>query len=279
MGTLRVAFLSGTVLELAATLGIALVAVTVGVRLVDGEHRVPAGPDGPAARARAVPAAAQPRRAVPRERRRPGGHRSAPGAGRQTRTSGGPRAPGRRRARPRSRSGSRASASSTRTATSPSSTDVDLTIEPGETVALTGAERRRQEHADGAPARPRGTDRGTGARPATSTSPTATPTRGGAGSPGCRSRRPCFAARSPTTSGSALPVPPTTPSPRRFGSPAPSGSSTVCPPARRRRSATAAGRSRPGSASASASRGRSSGTPISSSSTSPRRTSTRPTPT
>ena len=36
MGTLRVAFLSGTILELAATLGIALVAVTVGVRLVDG---------------------------------------------------------------------------------------------------------------------------------------------------------------------------------------------------------------------------------------------------
>jgi ATP-binding cassette, subfamily C, bacterial CydD len=36
METLRVAFLSGAVLELAATLGIALVAVTVGVRLVDG---------------------------------------------------------------------------------------------------------------------------------------------------------------------------------------------------------------------------------------------------
>ncbi len=36
MGTLRVSFLSGSVLELAATLGIALVAVTVGVRLVDG---------------------------------------------------------------------------------------------------------------------------------------------------------------------------------------------------------------------------------------------------
>src|SRR4051794_13762638 len=36
MSTLRVAFLSGAVLELAATLGIALVAVTVGVRLVDG---------------------------------------------------------------------------------------------------------------------------------------------------------------------------------------------------------------------------------------------------
>src|SRR5215510_13543022 len=36
MGTLRVAFLSGAVLELAATLGIALVAVVVGIRLVDG---------------------------------------------------------------------------------------------------------------------------------------------------------------------------------------------------------------------------------------------------
>jgi ATP-binding cassette, subfamily C, bacterial CydD len=36
MRTLRVSFLSGSVLELAATLGVALVAVTVGVRLVDG---------------------------------------------------------------------------------------------------------------------------------------------------------------------------------------------------------------------------------------------------
>jgi thiol reductant ABC exporter CydD subunit len=36
MGTLRLAFLSGAVLELAATLGVALVAVTVGVRLVNG---------------------------------------------------------------------------------------------------------------------------------------------------------------------------------------------------------------------------------------------------
>jgi thiol reductant ABC exporter CydD subunit len=36
MGTLRIAFLSGAVRELAATLGIALVAVVVGVRLVDG---------------------------------------------------------------------------------------------------------------------------------------------------------------------------------------------------------------------------------------------------
>jgi ABC-type transport system involved in cytochrome bd biosynthesis fused ATPase/permease subunit len=37
MGTLRLAFLSGAVLELAATLGVALVAVTMGVRLVHGD--------------------------------------------------------------------------------------------------------------------------------------------------------------------------------------------------------------------------------------------------
>jgi ATP-binding cassette, subfamily C, bacterial CydD len=41
--TLRVAFLSGAVLELAATLGIALVAVTIGVRLVDGNIGLQAG--------------------------------------------------------------------------------------------------------------------------------------------------------------------------------------------------------------------------------------------
>ena len=70
MGTLRVAFLSGAVLELAATLGIALVAVTVGVRLVDGGIGFEAALDGARARARALSAAAEPRRAVPRERRR-----------------------------------------------------------------------------------------------------------------------------------------------------------------------------------------------------------------
>src|SRR5436190_4060892 len=43
MGTLRVSFLSGSVLELAATLGVALVAVTVGVRLADGGLGLQAG--------------------------------------------------------------------------------------------------------------------------------------------------------------------------------------------------------------------------------------------
>lgn len=43
MGTLRAAFLSGTVLELAATIGVALIAVTVGVRLVDADIGFRAG--------------------------------------------------------------------------------------------------------------------------------------------------------------------------------------------------------------------------------------------
>jgi ATP-binding cassette, subfamily C, bacterial CydD len=43
MGTLRAAFMSGSVLELAATLGVALVAVTVGVRLVGGRLGLQAG--------------------------------------------------------------------------------------------------------------------------------------------------------------------------------------------------------------------------------------------
>jgi ATP-binding cassette, subfamily C, bacterial CydD len=43
MGTLRIGFLSGAVLELAATLGVALVAVTVGVRLADGDLGLQAG--------------------------------------------------------------------------------------------------------------------------------------------------------------------------------------------------------------------------------------------
>jgi len=43
MGTLRVGFLSGSVLELAATLGVALVAVTMGVRLADGGVGLQAG--------------------------------------------------------------------------------------------------------------------------------------------------------------------------------------------------------------------------------------------
>ena len=43
MSTLRIAFLSAMVLELLATLGVALVAVSVGLRLVFGEVTLAAG--------------------------------------------------------------------------------------------------------------------------------------------------------------------------------------------------------------------------------------------
>ena len=43
METLRVSFLSGSVLELAATLGVALVAVAAGIQLVDGSLGLQAG--------------------------------------------------------------------------------------------------------------------------------------------------------------------------------------------------------------------------------------------
>ena len=43
METLRISFLSGSVLELAATIGVAIVAVTAGVRLVDGTLSLEAG--------------------------------------------------------------------------------------------------------------------------------------------------------------------------------------------------------------------------------------------
>ncbi len=88
MSTLRVGFFSGSVLELAATLGVALVAVTVGVRLDDGRLGLQAGSDGAAARAGAVPPAAPARRAIPHERGRPRRRRADPRPDRRGRRAG-----------------------------------------------------------------------------------------------------------------------------------------------------------------------------------------------
>ncbi len=67
--TLRLAFASSAVLELVATISVALVAVTVGLRLVGG-HARPADRAGrAAARPRGLLAAAPRRRGVPRRRR------------------------------------------------------------------------------------------------------------------------------------------------------------------------------------------------------------------
>ena len=77
MATLRISFLSGSVLELAATIGVALVAVTAGVRLVAGQSRAGGRAGGDRARAGAVPAVSPVGRRVPRQCRRAGGGRPA----------------------------------------------------------------------------------------------------------------------------------------------------------------------------------------------------------
>ena len=205
MGTLRVAFLSGAVLELAATLGVALVAVTVGVRLVDGGIGLEAGADRARARARALPAAAAARRAVPRERRRARGRRAAARrcSTRRRRSraggAGAPPSPARRAGPARGRLVrlSRAAGPRARRRSTSSS-------RPGETVALVG---------------PSGAGKSTVASLLLRLAePTAgRVTVGGvdlaecdaaawrrAASPGCRSGRRSSAAPSPTTSGSAI---------------------------------------------------------------------------
>ena len=89
MATLRIAFLSALVLELLATLGVALVAVSVGLRLVFGEMALAAGADRAAAGARGVLAAAPRRRGIPRRAGRKDGRREGVRAARHRRTPAG----------------------------------------------------------------------------------------------------------------------------------------------------------------------------------------------
>ena len=89
MSTLRVTFLSSLILELVATIAVALVAVAIGLRLMNGRP----GPAHRAVRARArpggLPAAAPARRQLPRERRGHGRRRAGVrGAGSATAHSG-----------------------------------------------------------------------------------------------------------------------------------------------------------------------------------------------
>ena len=207
MGTLRVAFLSGAVLELAATLGIALVAVTVGVRLVDGGLGFEAGltvlvlapelylplrnlaaqyhasADGLAVAERLL-------ELVERARPRRGRARAAEPARRPRPAGGGlVRVPG--------------------AATGSVLDGVDLELAPGRDGRARRPERERQEHdrrrsCSASPSRRRAA-----CRRRRSTSPAATRRPGGRRSRGCRSARRSSAAPSPRTSGSATPSPTT----------------------------------------------------------------------
>ena len=103
LATLRVTFLSSLILELVATISVALVAVAIGLRLLDGRARPAYGAVRSRARPRGVSAAAPARRQLPRERR---GHRrcrarvrGARGARPAARRARGPSRPGARRRR------------------------------------------------------------------------------------------------------------------------------------------------------------------------------------
>jgi ABC-type transport system involved in cytochrome bd biosynthesis fused ATPase/permease subunit len=102
MGTLRVTFLSGSVLELAATLGVALVAVTIGVRLVGGDIGLEAGLTVLVLAPELYLPRAAARRSLPRERRGNRGGRPHPRAAGRARRSQSHRrsSPRRRRALP-----------------------------------------------------------------------------------------------------------------------------------------------------------------------------------
>ena len=260
--TLRVAFLSGTVLELAATLGIALVAVTVGVRLVEGGIGFEAGltvlvlapelylplrnlaaqfhasADGLAVAERLLELARRRRR----RRRRPARRVRRARASAPVRLEGVsfayPARPGvvLDASRPRARARARRSRSSARAA-SGKSTIASLLLRLAEPTRRPRHRRRRRSR--GVRRRPPGARR----------------------SRGCRSGRRSSAAPSPTTSGSATPAPATATSrDRGRARRRRRASSASCPTGTRRSSATAAGRSRPASCSGSRSRARSSAT-------------------
>ena len=234
MGTLRVAFLSGSVLELAATLGVALVAVTVG-RAARGRRAGSAGgPDGAPARAGAVPAAPPARRPVPRERGRAGRGRACArpargAAGRASRRPAGAE-PGSRR-RPL-----RARLLPVPVARRAGAGRFHLDLVPGETAALVGPSGAGKTTVAALLllfARPRRrTDHRRRRRPArVPPRPLAAPDRLGAAAPDPLPRH-----ASPTTSGWATRTPPW----RRFGTrpcwPAPTASCGRCRAATRRSS-------------------------------------------
>ena len=265
-------FSRGAVLELAATLGIALVAVTVGVRLVDGRHRLRGGPDRPRACAGALPAVAEPRGPVPRERRRPRGHRAPPRAARggaDDLRSGGHVPPSPRDAPVRLEGVSFAYPSRPELVLDA----IDLELAAGETVALVGPS-------------------GSGKSTIASLLLRLVEPTGGRVTVGAVDLASCDAAawraqiawvpQRPTLFRGTVADNIRLGDPRggrraragpRPRSPAPTASSASCPTATRPSSATAAARSRPASCSGSRSRARSCATRRSSSSTSPRRTS------
>ena len=258
MATLRVAFLSGTVLELAATLGIALVAVTVGVRLVEGGIGFEAG---------LTVLVLAPELYLPLRNLAAQFHASADGLAVAKRLLDlvdveAPARVGnrrRRRAPPMSPCGSRASRSPTRRGPRGARRRRPR-APPGRDGGARRPERRREEHDRLAAPAARRAGRRAGDGGQASIWPTAPRSRGARGSRGCRSARRSFAAPSPTTSGSASPRPASRACMPRRPARAPTPSCRRCRTATTPSSARAGGRSRPESSSGSPSRARFSAT-------------------
>ena len=206
MGTLRVAFLSGSVLELAATLGVALVAVTVGVRLVDGGLGLQAG---------LTVLVLAPELYLPLRQLGAQFHASADGLAVAERMLALARGAGRgrprrsaRAAEPGARRGAASRACRSRIPSRPGLVldGLDLELRPGRDGRARRRERRGQEHgrercSSASPSRRAGRVTVGGVDLADVRPGRVAP----AASRGCRSARRSSAARSPTTSGSATP--------------------------------------------------------------------------
>ena len=206
LATLKLTFLSSLILELLATVSVALVAVAVGLRLLDAEHALPRRSLRPGPGARGLPATAGPRCQLPRQRGRDEGGRAglrAPrGSGRTAVRPARPSRGTRASASPGSRSPTRPAASRPCTAPTSSSSRARRWRSPARAAA---ASPRSSTSSSGcaAPARERCSSAGW-------TCATSTSTRGVPASAGYPSGRTSSPVPWPTTSASAGPVPPTT---------------------------------------------------------------------
>ncbi|GFM98250.1 hypothetical protein Sfulv_30610 [Streptomyces fulvorobeus] len=243
--TLRIAFLSSFALELLATLSVALVAVTIGMRLVHGELDLYTGlvililaPEaylpirqvGAQYHAAAEGlSAAEEIFAVLETEPRAAGTQAVPPAPRLELDGVTVRHPGR---------------------SEPSLSDVSLVVEPGETVALVGPSGVGKSTLLNVVLGFSAPDRGA-CGSAGPIWPTCPPSAGANGSPGCRSVRTSSRGRSPRTYGWPARTPTTKPCRRRCGTRARPASSRTSPRASGHRSVRTARGSRPGSASGS----------------------------